>query len=154
LHGNGEVPRGDAVGLEEGDFSVATAAAGLAGDDIGETFDAGPAGFVAVEGEDKVAGFLAGLLDGVHDDDVGASDGFVIKFALVGVIGANGVDVQAVGEVGVVHHRMRGSGRGANDVGLASGLGGGCSRAHRDAHTLGHFPSENLAFLRVAAVNV
>ena len=53
-----------------------------------------------MKGDDEITRLLAGLLDGVDNDDVGAGDGFGVKLALVGVIRADGIDVHSVRQIG------------------------------------------------------
>src|SRR5258708_9629244 len=88
---------------------------------------------------DEVAGFLFGLFDGIHEDYTGAGDGGVVEFALMRVIGADGVDVGTFGDVVAIEDGLGGSGCGVNDVGAAYGLGGGSSGVHWDAEAVGHF---------------
>ena len=77
---------------------------------------------IAVERDDEVARFLAGLLEGVHDDDIGAGDCFVVEFALVGVVCADGVDVDTSFQIGAFDDGIRGGGRGTDNVGGAHGF--------------------------------
>ncbi len=94
LFGDGQIPRGDAVGLEEGDLFVVGAARDLAGDELVEFMNGVPLLRLLLKRNDKVAGFLFGLLNRIHEYDGGAGNGGVVEFALMGVIRSDGVDVQ------------------------------------------------------------
>src|SRR5579883_1712140 len=61
--------------------------------------------------EDQIAGFLSRLGDGVHENEVRAGDGRVVKFAFVGMICANRVEVCAYCDVAAIENRLGGGGR-------------------------------------------
>src|SRR5258708_16188947 len=88
---------------------------------------------------DEVAGFLFGLFDGIHEDYAGAGDGGVVEFALMRVIGADGVDVGTFGDVVAIEDGLGGSGCGIDDVGAADGFGSRRGGVYRAAGAVGAF---------------
>src|SRR5258707_15202781 len=91
---------------------------------------------------DEVAGFLFGLFDGIHEDYTGAGDGGVVEFALMRVIGADGVDVGTFGDVVAIEDRLGGSGCGVDDVGAADGFGSRRGGGDRGGQGGGDFGGE------------
>src|SRR4029077_2511724 len=73
--GDGEIPGGDAVGLEEGDLFVVGAAWDFGGDELVEFVDGVPFLGSLLKWNDEVAGLLFGLLNGIHEDEGSAGDG-------------------------------------------------------------------------------
>ena len=151
LFGNSKVPGSDPVGLEERDLLVVGAARDFSGDQLVKFVDGVPFLRLLLERNDQVAGFLPGLLDGIHEDDGGAGDGSVVEFALVGVVCADGVDMGTFGDVVSVEDWLGGSGGRVDNICASDGFGGGRGSLDRDAETGGHFGAEVSAAFGIAA---
>src|SRR5208283_5981797 len=106
-----------------GDLGVGGTPGGLAGDELSEFVHGAPALGLQLERDDEVARLLLGLFKGIHEDEIGLGDGGVVEFLFVSVIGADGVDVNARGQVAAGQYGMRRSGGGRNNFGGAHGSG-------------------------------
>src|SRR5208283_2281840 len=112
LYGDGEVPGGDAVGLEESDLGVRSASGDLAGDELRKFMDIIPPFRMLLERNDEVARLLLGLFEGIHEDEIGLGDGSGVEFLFVRVICADGVDVNTRRQILAGQYGMGRSGGG------------------------------------------
>jgi hypothetical protein len=133
---DGKIPGSNAVGFEERDLGVVFPAGSFYSDELGEFVDIVPALGVLLEANDEIAGFLFGLREGVDEDEICFGDGGDVEFLLMGMIGADSVDVNAVGQILASQDGMGRSGGGGNDFGGAQRVGRGFHGIDVDAKTL------------------
>src|SRR5215471_7212600 len=154
FYSDSKIPCSDAVGFEERDLRVVFPAGNFSSDEFGKFVDIIPALGMLLEGDDQIASFLFGLRDGVDENEICFGDGGDVEFLLMGVIRADGVDVNTAGQILSGQYGMGRSGSSRNNFGGAHGIGGGFHGIDVDAETFRHFLTKLIAALRIAAIHI
>src|ERR1043165_9866416 len=127
-------------------------AAGVAADDyLAQFVNVRPVDDPFFHGGHEVAGFQAGPVLAVHDQDLGAADGFDIDLGLGQEVRADDVHVRPLGDPGAVQHGLAAAGRRDDDVHFVGGQLGASHGNDVAAADLAHLPGEPLAALFVGA---
>src|SRR5439155_2591741 len=120
--GDRDVPRGQAVRLEDDDVVVGLASAKLAGDDVLQLVNLEPVEHAAFDRLDQIAGFEFRLLAGVAADERRPLEHDVVQLAPAAVIGADRADERARLQPLAAQNRIPGGRRSDDDVGALDRL--------------------------------
>src|SRR6516164_11274321 len=110
-----KVPGSYAVGLEKRYLHLFGAAGGFVGNQLSELEDLRPAFLLLEERNDQIAGFLLGLRERIHKNQIGFRYHLVVHFSFVGMVGANCIDMYTGDHVGTPQNGLRRRGGRADD---------------------------------------
>lgn len=140
----GDIPDGDAQGLEKGLLMRRTAPGGEAGDDVAHLDDFVPTGRADFDRGGQVARFDPGLLDVGGGDEVEGGEGGVIELASLDSIGTHGHDVSAGSDGRAGQDGLQAVGGGDDEVGSVASLPGAGYECDLEIQGGAHFGGESL----------